>query len=320
MVVGRVRTGVILISIGVLLLLNTTGVVDFGFWYWIGKLWPVILIAIGLEKIFASASSSSVRNLAWLSPLLIVAVVSYAVMAGVPPSNSHFGDWNWNWDFSDNSPSGSMSTWNESFTGTADKLDVTFRLDAGRITVRDGAEAGNVLTARANSRGEKPRVETSISDGVQRIKITQKDGYSGRSRDQWIMKLSDSIPVDLSVDGGAARIRLDLTSVKAQSLDLQAGAADIDIFFGALVPDVTCKIDCGAASLNVTIPANAGIRVKQTGAMQHFSEGDIEMVEHGGYNESRDYESAPVKIDLTLDAALSSMRLRRATGPASEST
>jgi hypothetical protein len=177
-----------------------------------------------------------------------------------------------------------------------------------------------VLTARASTRGEKPRVETSTSDGVQKIKISQKDNYSGRSRDQWIMKLSDSIPVDLDVDGGAARIRLDLTAVKAESLDLQAGAADIDIFFGSLVPTVKCNIDCGAASLNVTIPANAGIRVKQTGALQHFSEGDIDMVEHGGYTESRDYDSAPVKIEMTLDAALSSMRLRRATGPTSEST
>ena len=320
MAVGRVRTGVILISIGVLLLLNTTGVVDFGFWYWIGKLWPVILIAIGLEKIFNSSQSSTVRNFAWLSPVVIVGVVAYAVMAGVPASNSHFGDWNWNWDFSDDGPSGSMSTWNESFAGTADKLDVTFRLDAGRITVRDGADGGNVLTARANSRGDKPRVETSVSDGVQHIKITQRDGFSGRNRDQWIMKLTDSIPVDLTIDGGAARIRLDLTAVKAQSLDLQAGAADIDIFFGALEPSLACKIDCGAASLNVTIPSNAGVRVKQSGAVQRFSEGDVEMVERGGYNESRDYDAAPVKIDITLDAALSSMRLRRASGPTSEST
>jgi len=39
----------IIVAVGVVLLLNTTGVVSWGTWSDIGKLWPVLVIALGLS-------------------------------------------------------------------------------------------------------------------------------------------------------------------------------------------------------------------------------------------------------------------------------
>ena len=38
---------VVIIGIGVVLLLNTTGVLDWGIWGQIGRLWPVAVILLG---------------------------------------------------------------------------------------------------------------------------------------------------------------------------------------------------------------------------------------------------------------------------------
>lgn len=322
MAVGKVRTGVILISIGVLLLLNTTGTVDFGFWRWIGKLWPVILIAIGIEKIFSSSQSSNMRNLAWLSPILIVGVVSYAVVAGQRDDNSNTWDdnWQWNWNDSwdrDDTPT-STHTWSEPLAGDAKRLNLTLEMSGGRLTVRGGTDSGNMLVARASTRGDKPATSSSVdAGGVYTVKVSQYEHSDRHGRDQWIMKVTDSLPVDLKVEGGAARMRLDLSALKIENLELDAGAADVDIVLGSLVPTVKCDLECGAAALDITIPSVAGLRLYRDGVISRLSDNDLNLVDRGSHSETEGFSESAVKVEMRVNSALSSLRLRRASGPAS---
>lgn len=319
MPVGKVRTGVILISIGVLLLLNTTGMVDFGFWRWLGKLWPVILIAIGIEKMFSSAQSSNMRNLAWLSPIIIVGVVSYAVVAGQNDDNSSTWNdgWQWNWDDNSDSPT-STHTWSEPLNADAKRLDLVLEMSGGRLTVRGGSDPGNLVVARTSNRGEKPKSTTSVgADGVYTVRIAQRDNSDRRGRDQWIMKVTDSLPVKLKVEGGAARMRLDLSALKIESLELDAGAADIDIVLGSLVSNVICDLECGAAAMDITIPSVAGLRLDRDGVLSRLSQNDLNLVDRGSFSETEGYADSAVKIEMRVSSALTSLRLRRASGPAS---
>lgn len=319
MAVGKVRTGVILISIGVLLLLNTTGAVDFGFWRWIGKLWPVILIAIGVEKIFSSSQSSNVRNLAWLSPIIIVGVVSYAVVAGQRDDNSNtWSDgWQWNWEDSGDEPT-STHSWSEPFNSEAKRVRLSLDMSGGRLTVRAGSDAGNVLVARASSRGDKPKTSSVLSaDGVYEIEVVQRDKPDHRGRDQWIMKVTDSLPIDLQIEGGASRMRLDMSALKVESLDLDAGAADVDIVIGSLVPAMKCDINCGAAAADITIPITAGLRLYREGVVSRLSDNNLELIDRGEFSETEGYSDSAVRIEMHIKSALSSLRLHRASGAAS---
>lgn len=319
MAVGKVRTGVILISIGVLLLLNTTGTVDFGFWRWIGKLWPVILIAIGIEKIFSSSQSSNMRNLAWLSPIIIVGVVAYAVVAGQRDDNSNTWNdsWQWNWEDNSDAPT-STHTWSEPLAADAKRLNLTLEMSGGRLTVRGGSDAGNMLVARASSRGDKPETSSSVDgEGVYTVRVVQRDKPDHRGRDQWIMKVTDSLPVDLKVEGGAARMRLDLSALKIENLELDAGAADVDIVLGSLVPMVKCDLECGAAAMDITIPSVAGLRLYRDGVISRLSENDLNLVDRGSHSETEGYSESAVKVEMRVNSALTSLRLRRASGPAS---
>ena len=124
MSVGKFRTGVILIALGVVLLLHTTDVIDSGFWRMLLKLWPVLLIAIGLEKIFMA--TSNLKPLAFISPVLIVAVVIWAAVAG-----ERGGYWIIDEDFVGWSESSDIYTWTEEGSSATERLDIKLNKAGG---------------------------------------------------------------------------------------------------------------------------------------------------------------------------------------------
>jgi hypothetical protein len=312
--VSRVRWGVILVALGVLLLLNTTGLVSVSFWSYIWDLWPVILIAIGLEKIFSA--TSALRPLAWLSPVIIVAMVAYAVVAGERGDGRN--SWHYDWNFDTGDAESEVYTWTEVSSG-ASRLDLMLQLTAGRVVVRGGAQPGNLLEGRVTYRGDKPRVRSQSSGGTLNVSVEDRSQGSHRGRDQWIIKLSDSLPVGLTLAGGAARMRLDLTDVKVETLTMSTAAADVTVSLGSLARSVDCHIACAAASLDVTVPPGAGVRVKRDSMLQGFSSGDLDLVERGDFMETPEFESKPVQINLYLESAVSSLRLRTNDGAGSGS-
>jgi len=68
--------GLIVILIGLILLANNFGILSWGIWYYLVRLWPLILITIGIDLIFQGTSLSFLRI---LSPLLIIAAICLTV-------------------------------------------------------------------------------------------------------------------------------------------------------------------------------------------------------------------------------------------------
>ena len=65
------------ILVGTLLLLNNVGRLDWWVWNDILSLWPLLLIAIGIEKIFQNTRLSFIS---YLSTVALVAVVLWAAI------------------------------------------------------------------------------------------------------------------------------------------------------------------------------------------------------------------------------------------------
>lgn len=303
MAVGRIRTGVILILIGVLFLLNTTGVLDIGVWESIAVLWPLLLIAIGIEKIFMA--TQTLKPLAFLSPLIIVATVAYAVVAS-PGGGFTFS--------SDDDSSQQSSDWSVSGDPGVTAMDVNMDFGGGRIKVRGGAETGKLLEGQFYHRGKRPEVTSEETGNTMQVTLKRRSstiGIGQRDRERWIVKLDETIPVNLSLDAGGAQVRLDLADIVLNKLDIETGAADVDLILGAKSPEVHCNVSCGAASIDMVIPAGAGLRVDRESAMSSFSTGDIELVESGKYKESPDFDKRNVRIFLTIDAGVSTLRIRQ---------
>ncbi len=308
MTAGRLRTGLLLILVGVVLLLNTTGLVEWNLWENLLTLWPIFLIAIGIEKIFAA--SERLKSFAYISPLVIVATFAYAVVAGTQDDGSSWRDDGDNGTFE----------WFTAATPTAKRVKMSADFGSGRLVVSDGATADHLAEGRFTHRGRKPRIETAQADSVLTIQLSRTEGVKrhrtigSRDRERWIIKLSDKLPIDLSLDAGGAQLGLELTNLPVERLGLSAGAADIDLSLGSKSPMVDCGIDCGAASIDVTIPASAGLRISGTSALSTFSSGPLDLIEQGEYMETPDYESRAVKIVLRVESGASSLRIHVADG------
>jgi hypothetical protein len=170
------------------------------------------------------------------------------------------------------------------------------------------------------TRGDNASVHSESRDGRMLITLAPESGSHGHfrlgdsDRERWILKVTDSLPVTLDVDAGAAQVRLDLENLIVERLVLETGAADVDIALGTRSPRVDCEIDCGAAVIDMVIPAGAGLRVKRESAMSSFSTGSIDLTQKGDYLESPDFDTRAVQINLDVEAGVSTFRIREAGG------
>jgi|LDZU01.1.fsa_nt_gi hypothetical protein len=67
--------GLAIILVGVILLLNNFNILEWSVWYNIFKLWPLLLVSLGISLIFR-------RRLSWLAPMVIVVGIIIGVGAG----------------------------------------------------------------------------------------------------------------------------------------------------------------------------------------------------------------------------------------------
>jgi len=67
--------GLAIILVGIILLLNNFNILDWSVWYNILRLWPLLLISLGISLIFR-------RRLSWLAPLVIVLGIIIGAVAG----------------------------------------------------------------------------------------------------------------------------------------------------------------------------------------------------------------------------------------------
>lgn len=80
--VGKLVVGLNIVAIGVYVLLGNIGVVSFGYLPFIIRLWPILLVIVGLNIIFKSQGLSYIGSLVFTAFLVLVIVASAPGQAG----------------------------------------------------------------------------------------------------------------------------------------------------------------------------------------------------------------------------------------------
>jgi len=304
---GNLRTGVFLIITGVILLLNTTGQLAWAFWVDLIWLWPMLLIALGVEKLFLA---TKVKKLAYLSSLILVLTVvwAWASYAGVPRADEPTYDFDA--DFNQTYP----------LDSTVEALVADIDFGAGRLTI--GSTPDQLFDGSFYSEGRRPRVTMSKHRGRVTVRIRSRDQkrfhWPHKMKNRWQVKLTDRLPVRLNIDCGAARLRLNLADIRLERFNIDCGASEIDLTIGVKCPRVNGYIDCGVSHVDIRIPRGAGLRVHRDVAISSFRSGEIDLRKRGSYHETENFEDAAVQINLDVDAGVSALRISysdEAVGP-----
>jgi len=295
---SRFRWGVLLISIGVLIILTNADVLGGDFWWELLVWWPVLLIAIGIEKIFLR---SRLEFISYLAPFLIVATMLYVAFETGP-------DYDRDGIFS-------SYRWNEEVDPSINTIKAD--IDHGRADIRVGHTRSYLASARIDRFIRKPKIDFSKSDGVASLDISPRVGSSGniivfgkrRRWNDWLLSFSDKAALDLSCYGDRSDVDLNLQSVPLEKLLVENDDGDIYVKIGELKPDVEVGIVGRDARLRLRIPQKTGLKVSGDDYANFLK--DFGLVEIDGDFYSEAYDSADVHIILNLEDNLQHLSINQ---------
>lgn len=293
---ARFRWGMLLIFFGSLFLLINMGTLNRNVWGELLFYSPVILIAIGIEKIF---TKTKMELVSYASSVALVAAGLYlSFNAGRGGKDTDF--------FSD--AEGQIDV-----KASVQAIDAVVRLDEEDLTVQDNTDNLAEWSARAFTR--KPVVDYSEHDGIAKIEFDSKKGGTwGRiirvdidERQDWNLAFSRDIPLNLDCSGDHSDVHLDFSQTPLRSLKIDVADGRIHIVVGKNEPDVEIEASGLDSRFRLRVPNDAGLRIRGIDDADYLR--TIGLVEHGGDFVTEGFDSMPNKINVKLDDRFNSLTL-----------
>lgn len=295
---SRFRWGVLLISIGVLLILTNADVLGGDFWWELLIWWPILLIAIGIEKIFLK---TRLEFISYLAPFLIVATMVYVAVETGP-------DYDRDGIFS-------RYRWTEEIDPSIHTIKA--EIDHGRADIRIGHTRSYLASARIDRFIRKPDIDFSKSDGVAEIEIAPRIGSGGniiifgkhRRWNDWLVSFSSEAALNLSCYGDRSDVDLNLQSVPLERLVVENDDGEIYLKVGTMKPKVEINAAGEDARLRLRVPEQAGLKVSGDKYGNYLKNLGLIEIDDGFYSEK--YDSSEIQIDVRLESDLQHLSINQ---------
>jgi len=294
----------ILIFLGGIFLLQNTGYLPPNFWLNLWRLWPVVLVLIGVELLLA-------HRVPWLILVGLAAVVlvggAIGINMGMPGSTTDTG----------------ISTTNQTSLNGATQAAVTVRFGAGTLTLGPILQPQSDQLASMTYQGPQqlapqPRYTVSnVGVGQLEYQSTPRGAPSfvpfaeGRAdAAQMDLTLSPNVPItSLTVQTGATDARLDLSSLRVSALDMSIGAATTWLRLPQ-AGQTTAHISGGASTLTIEIPQGVAAQIQLRGGLStvNVDQSRFPQVSDNVYR-SPDYDTAANKVDLSIETGVTTIQI-----------
>lgn len=291
---GRLFTGGLLLLVGVLLLLNSIGVIGWGLWLNLLSLWPLILVALGLRLIFRKGP------LAILAPLVLVFMVVWAF--AMPTEYA---------------PLSEVSTFRHTLDPTVREATLVVGTGAVDLRVRASDAASSDLFSVSERWFGKPTVWRyelinfrAVVRGTRKLDTIIGFPFTMRgSANRTEVALHPSVPWRIEVNSGAASVNLDLADVEVRELEIGSGASSIDVVLGDKADRAIVDIEAGFVSVDLTVPRGVGVRVDKESALSGDNLKAMGFSKQHGMWFSPGYERASRFIEVNFEGAFSSFNV-----------
>jgi hypothetical protein len=295
---------IILITIGGLFLLrNWRPGFEPGPILW--KYWPLILVFLGFGKMWDSMQRSRNPNAppgisvgATIGTIAFVLVLVMLLWHGHGFSRRHGYDL------------GSHHTSQTVELLGAKSAHASLQMGAGQLTIHGGAS--HILDAdfTYSDSFDQPRVEYHVDGGQGQLTVAQESHtvHFGRSENDWDLRFSKDIPLELKVDMGAGQGNLHFRDVPLTRLDLNMGAGQMDVdLTGDRKADLTADIEGGVGQANIRLPKNVGVIARASGGIGSI---DVRGLKHDGDSYTNDaYGKTSATIHLKVEGGIGQITL-----------
>jgi hypothetical protein len=235
----------ILVVLGIVFLLNNLGVTSFGVWDLV-RLWPIFLIAAGLDLLIG-------RRSAWGSVLALFLIL--ALLAG--------GLWLPTVWAPRSSTAGEEI---QRSVGDATRAEIEIGFGAGRLFVYGLSESRDLIRGTAQLQpGERIEQAYKVADHTARFSMQSKGEQFGPvlggwdADKAWNLGLNRDVPMQLSVAVGAGTASLDLGQLNLTGLDVNPGVGKTIVILPR-VGQLEVSIESGIGQVIVEVPEGMAVR------------------------------------------------------------
>ncbi len=296
--------GVFFISIGGLVLIGNLTDLNFT-WNSAWKFWPMVLVLIGVSILVKNKIGKGI--VAGLAALVLALTIYASVSATTNLIDNdfelHFGDGDAEFDttyfaqeFSD-----SIQTATLNFSGGAGGFKVLTPTDK-LVDIRTEGEENNYRLNRNDSGNHSDLSFEMKSKHVKFGNSTYKNTVE--------MSLNSKPEWDLNFDVGAASLDLDLTPYKVNKLDIDMGAASLNVKLGSLSDITRFSINAGASDMDILIPDSVGCEINSDASLSSRNYEGFKKITKNIYR-TDNFDNSQKKIYIEIDCGVSSIDVRK---------
>ena len=285
----------ILITLGIIFLLNNFGVLPWDIWTNIWKFWPVLLILVGAEALIGQAISFKT-----LIILLILVFLIPVLFAVNPQTKNPFATDS----LSISEPLGSLA-----------KSKIIIDLPTTNLNLKPAATGSNKLIEGKISfskAANKPKVSREEVFGQGVITISQESQtplpFISSLKNNTDLALSQQIPLELLIRTGAAQGNIDLGLLRVDYLEIDSQASNLKIIFGKLYSS-RAVLKTSASNIEIQIPTNIAARVKVDSKVKNISV-PPRLEKSGDEYKTKDFDKAFSRLDIEISALAGSITIR----------
>lgn len=234
--------GLLLILIGSLFMLENLGFLHFSF-AGIWRFWPVLLIYWGFSALLKPKDGSINPILIGIQVLLLALVLYFVIQPRDGRSKMRSWEWNKSENRADRQEEVKNYDFSEAYQSNMKTASFELEFGAGSVTL----EAGNdeLVSANANSNFGGYSFETENKEGEakvrmhyenKKIKLKGSDGFENKLE----LQLHAAPIWKIDMDMGATDASFDLSKLKIAELEIDCGAADVELEMGEPVGEKAC--------------------------------------------------------------------------------
>ncbi|UCC80525.1 MAG: hypothetical protein JSW64_03955 [Candidatus Zixiibacteriota bacterium] len=309
MKVSSIRWGIIWIGIGLLFLAINFGVLDSLVFPALFSLWPVILIAIGVELIFRK---TRFYFLALLSPLLIAAAFIFAAVyaGGYSWSFSEFWkDWSWTYE--------GRKHFAEQISIDADVDTIRLEINVGDSDLDLSPSPEMIFSVNTNYYKVSPIISHRKEGNVVYLEYRFRENRKGsifniKNRDiRNDIKIFDEAWLFAEIETETEYPEFDFSEFKLREVKFSLKAKESKIRFGDNIGDAGIEINGRSEKLILSVPGDFGLELL-------MDDPDIKRLDdiEGFYRfpdglRTENYQDADGRGTIILDAIIRNIDIRR---------
>jgi hypothetical protein len=277
--------------------------------------WPLILIAVGLGKIWDSSrnrgpSGQASGGVALGSTIAVVAavVVMVLLLGQYQKSQRKFSSRS-----SEEPERGDFASHTDEVLELegAKSVHAQLKMGAGELNIEGGSS--HLLNSRFlfNRKWDSPRVNYHVNRDQGELEITQDQGNGinfDAGNNHWDLTFNNDVPLELRVEMGAGTSDLKLRDMNVTALELHMGAGQLELdLTGPRKSDLEVTLKGGVGQATIRLPRDVAVRAHAAGGIGSI---DAEGLKKDGNEYTNEvWGKTPRKITLDVQGGIGQIEL-----------